>query len=50
MRYVTLHSEMVTEIAQKSLFLYVNRSPIRYGFGAGAKAIRYSVNIALAKL
>ena len=27
--------------------LYVNRSPIRYGFRAGAKAIRYIVNIAL---
>ena len=34
----------VTEIAPKSPFLCVNRSPIRYGFCAGAKAIRYSVN------
>ena len=25
----------------------VNRSPIRYGFRGGAKAIRYTVNIAL---
>ena len=31
-----LHS--VTEIAPKSPFLWVNRSPIRYGFRAGAKA------------
>ena len=34
----------VTEIALKSPFLCVNKSPIRYGFRAGAKAIRYSVN------
>ena len=36
-----------TEIALKSLFLYVNRSPahIRCGFHAGTNAIRYSVNI-----
>ena len=37
----------VTEIAPKSPFLCVNRSPIQYGFRAGAKAIRYSVNIIL---
>ena len=30
----------VTETALKSPFLCVNRSPIRYGFRAGAKAIR----------
>ena len=38
----------VTEIARaKSPLLCANRSPIRYCFRAGAKAIRYSVNIAL---
>ena len=42
---LNLHS--VTEIAPKSRFLCVNRSPIRYGFRAGAKAIQYSVSIAL---
>ena len=36
-----------TEIAPKSPFLCVNRSPIRYGFRTDAKAILYSVNIAL---
>ena len=40
-----LHS--VTEIAQKSPFLYVNRSSIRYGFRSGAKATQYTMNIAL---
>ena len=54
-RYVTLHFRnpvrtaqlrSFTEIAPKSPFLYVKRSPIRYGFGAGAKAtIRCSMNI-----
>ena len=34
------------EIAPKSR-LCVNKSPIRYDFRAGAKAIRYSVNMAL---
>ena len=34
----------VTEIAPKSPSLCVNRSPIQYGFCAGAKAFRYSVN------
>ena len=34
----------VTEIAPKSPFLYVNRSPTRYGSRANAKAILYSVN------
>ena len=29
-----LHS--ITETVRKSLFVYVNRSPIWYGFGAGA--------------
>ena len=33
----------VTEIAPKSLFLSVNRSPIRCGFRAGVKIIRYSL-------
>ena len=37
----------VTEITPKSPFLCENRSPIRYCFFAGAKAIRHSVNIAL---
>ena len=32
----------VTEIAPKSPFLCVNRSPIQYGFPAGAKAIQCS--------
>ena len=50
-RYVTLHfresvvqHRCVTEIALKSSFLCVNRRPIRYGFRAGANAIRHSVN------
>ena len=34
----------VTEIAPPQPFLCANRSPIRYGFRGGAKAIRYSVN------
>ena len=33
----------VTEIAPKSRFLCVNRSPIQYGFRACANAMRYSV-------
>jgi len=37
----------VTEIAPKSPFLYVNRSPILCDFCGSAKAIRYSVNMAL---
>ena len=37
----------VTEIALKSSFLCVNRSPTRYGFRAGARVIQYYVNIAL---
>ena len=47
---VTLHFRdfrSVTEIAPKSPFLCVNRSPIRYGFRVGKKATRYSMNIAL---
>ena len=40
---------LLTEIALKSPLLCVNRSPIPYGFSAGAKAIRYSVNIAFKK-
>ena len=39
-------ASLVTEIALKSAFLFVNRSLIRYGFYAGAKAIRFCVNIA----
>ena len=35
----------VTEIVQAQVFLCVNRSPIRYYFRGGAKAMRYSVNI-----
>ena len=44
-----LHS--VTEITPKSPFLQVavNTSPIRYGFHAGAKGIRYNVSINLIK-
>ena len=41
----------ITEITPKSLFshVYVNRSPMQYGFRAGAKAIWYALgaNIAL---
>ena len=37
----------VTEIALKSSFLCVKRSLTRYGFRAGARVIRYNVNIAL---
>ena len=37
----------VTEILPKSPFLYVNRSPIWCDFRGSAKAIQYSVNIAL---
>ena len=55
-RYVTLHFigaarlRTVTEISPKSPLLCVNKSPIRYGFRAGAKVILYSVNIALNSL
>ena len=34
----------VTEIALKSLFYVWTENPIRYGFRASAKALRYSVN------
>ena len=34
----------VTEIAPKSPLLCVNKSPIQYGFRAGANAMRYGVN------
>ena len=44
------HLRFVTEFAPKSLLVCVNRSPIRYGFHAGAKDIRYSVNKALGKV
>ena len=37
----------VTEIAPKLPFSCVNRSPIRYNFRSGAKAIPHSVNVAL---
>ena len=56
MRYVTLHFigaaqlRTVREISPKSPLLCVNRSSIPYGFLAGAKAILYSVNIALSSL
>ena len=40
----------VTEIAPKSPFLRLNRSPILYSFRAVAKAIRHSVNIFLNSL
>ena len=36
----------VRETTPKSPFLYVNRSPSRYSFRAGAKAVQYSVNTA----
>ena len=48
-RYVIFAEQLhsVTEIAPKSRFLCVSRSPIRYGFCAVKKAIRSdSVNIA----
>ena len=35
------------ETAPKSSFLCVSKSPIGYGFRAGARAFRYSENIAL---
>ena len=37
----------VTEIAPRSPLLYVNRSPILYGFRVHAKTIRYNMKIAL---
>ena len=36
----------VTEISPKSPFLCMYRSPMRYGFCGGAKAIQYAVNMA----
>ena len=52
-RYVTFHlrdrrdtASLVTETAPKSPFLCANRSPVRYGFCAGANSVRYSVIIA----
>ena len=39
----------LAEIALKSPLFCVNRRPIAYGFSAGAKDIRYSVNIAIKK-
>ena len=51
--YVTLHFKRSARCSfaryrkrAKSAFLFVNRSLIRYGFYAGAKAIRFCVNIA----
>ena len=35
------------QIAPKTSFLCVNRSPYRYGFQDGAKTVRHNVNIAL---
>ena len=46
-RLAQCNFDPATEIAPKSPFLWVNRSPIRYDFRAGAKAIRYFVNMAL---
>ena len=51
-RYVTLHFRdrrgfAPSDIAPKSSSLSVNRRPIRYDFCGGAKAIRYSVEVAL---
>ena len=53
-RYVTLHFEIsaaqirsVTETAPPQPFFSVNRSPSRYGFRSGAKALRYRGNITL---
>ena len=37
------HFRCVTEMAPKSPFLCVSRSPIRYSFRAGAKAIRHNI-------
>ena len=34
----------VTEIAPKSLFFHVNRSPTRYDFPRGPKALQFGVN------
>ena len=42
----TVQLRFVTETALKSPFLCVNKSPIRYGFCAGARSFRYSVVIA----
>ena len=36
----------VTEIAPPQPFLCMYRSPMRYGFCGGAKAVQYAVNIA----
>ena len=46
-RYFEIGEEQfrsVTEIAPKSPFLCVNRSPIRYDSRGGAKAIQFGVN------
>ena len=45
-RYVSLHVRVRRRAASlETLFLCVNRIPVRYGFRAGAKALRYSMNI-----
>ena len=53
-RYVTIHFQDRSGAASlrcknraKISDLFVNRSPIRYGFCVGAQAIQYSVDIAL---
>ena len=55
-RYVTLHFRdrrglfrSVPEIAPKSPSLWANRIPIRNGFRAGAKTMRYGVNISVSQ-
>ena len=40
----------VTEIAPPQPFLWVNRSPIRYDYRGGAKAIQYSIGDGLVLL
>ena len=51
-RYVTIHfqdrsiaASLQHKIDPKSALCVVNESPIRYVFGAGTRAIRYSVDI-----
>ena len=45
---ITVQLRSVTEVVPRSLFLRVNRSPIRYSFRAGANAIQCSENTASA--
>ena len=42
-----INDPSLTEISPKSPLLCVSKSPFRYGFRAGAKAIRWSVSLAL---